>query len=147
VSLADDFSRCYGCGEHNPTGLHLRQHSRRVGDDIVIDANLGPFFAGFPGVAHGGVVATMLDEVIGLHAYGVLGLVSSTVQLNIAYKAPVLTETPVQVRGRGTRDGKKVISTAEVLDADGNLLASADAILVVQEEVEGQLVRSEAADD
>jgi acyl-CoA thioesterase FadM len=89
----------------------------------------------------------MLDEVIGLHAYGVLGLVSSTVQLNIAYKAPVLTETPVQVRGRGTRDGKKVISTAEVLDADGNLLASADAILVVQEEVEGQLVRSEAADD
>ncbi|HEV3232969.1 MAG TPA: PaaI family thioesterase [Candidatus Dormibacteraeota bacterium] len=131
MSQAKDFSRCYGCGEHNPTGLHLRQHSRRVGDDIVIDANLGPFFAGFPGVAHAGVVATMLDEAIQMQATGVLGLEAPTVQLNIAYKAPVPTEAPVQVRGRGARDGNKVMATGEVTDADGQLLASAEAVLVV----------------
>jgi acyl-coenzyme A thioesterase PaaI-like protein len=131
VSEAKNFSRCYGCGEHNPTGLHLRQHSRRVGDDVVIDANLGPFFAGFPGVAHAGVVATMLDEAIQMQAYGVLGVEAPTVQLNIAYKAPVPTETPVQVRGRGVRDGRKVTATGEVTDVEGQVLASAEAVLVV----------------
>jgi acyl-coenzyme A thioesterase PaaI-like protein len=132
VAQFKDLSRCYGCGEHNPTGLHLRQHSRRIGDEVVIDANLGPFFAGFPGVAHAGVVATMLDEAIQMQAYDVLGVVAPTAQLNIAYKAPVPTETPVQVRGRGVRDGGKVVATGEVTDANGVLLVSAEAVLVVR---------------
>ena len=136
MSIASpELSRCFGCGAHNPVGLHLLSHSRRVGDDIIIDANLGPFYAGYPGVAHAGVVATMIDEAVQLHAYGVLGVVAPTAQLNISYKAPVPTEVPIRVRGRGSRDGGKVLSTAEVLDADGGLLASAEAVLIVREEV------------
>jgi acyl-coenzyme A thioesterase PaaI-like protein len=130
-----DFSTCFACGAHNPVGLHLLQHTRFLDDEVVIDANLGPFYAGFPGMAHGGVVATMIDEAIQLHAHRVLGLLAPTVQLNITFTAPVPTETPVQVRGRGTRDGRKVLSSASITDADGNILASAEAVLVVQEEV------------
>ena len=132
MDLGLEFDRCFGCGAHNPVGLHLRQHSRIVGDDMVIEANLGPFYAGFAGVAHAGVVATMIDEAMQLHAFGVLGLVAPTAQLNIAYKAPVPTETPLLVRGRGVRDGQKVLSTAEVVDEAGQVLVSAEAVLAVQ---------------
>lgn len=130
-----DISRCYGCGTRNPIGLHLSRQARRVDDDIVIDVSLGPFFAGYPGIAHGGVIATMLDEAIGMHAFGVLGVEAPTAQLNISYRAPVPTETPIQVRGRGTREGRRVHSTAEVTDVAGTVLASAEAVMVVTGEV------------
>ncbi len=139
MNLGLEFDRCFGCGAHNPVGLHLRQHSRIVGDDMVIDANLGPFYAGFAGVAHAGVVATMIDEAIQLHAFGVLGLIAPTAELNIAYKAPVPTETPLQVRGHGVRDGHKVLSTAEVMDEAGRVLVSAEAVLIVQEKAPADL--------
>lgn len=135
MTTLTDISRCYGCGARNPNGLHLSQHARRVDDDMVIDVSLGPFFAGYPGIAHGGVVATMLDEAIGMHAFGVLGVEAPTAQLNISYRAPVPTETPIHIRGRGIRDGRRVHSTAEVTDDTGTLLASAEAVLVVTGEV------------
>lgn len=135
VIALSDISRCYGCGTRNPIGLHLSQHARRVDDDIVIDVSLGPFFAGYPGITHGGVIATMLDEAIGMHAFGVLGVEAPTAQLNISYRAPVPTETSIQVRGRGTREGRRVHSTAEVTDVAGAVLASAEAVMVVTGEV------------
>ena len=102
---------------------------------MVIDVSLRPLFAGYPGIAHGGVVATMLDEAIGMHAFGVLGVEAPTAHLNISYRAPVPTETPIQVRGRGNREGRRVHSTAEVTDEEGTVLASAEAVLVVTGEV------------
>ena len=134
ITLAD-ISRCYGCGTRNPNGLHLSQHARRVDDDIVIDVSLGPSFAGYPGITHGGVVATMLDEAIGMHAFGVLGVEAPTAHLNIRYRAPVPTEAPIHVHGTGTREGRRVHSIAEVTDDGGTLLASAEALLVVKGEV------------
>lgn len=133
-----ELSRCYGCGAHNPVGLHLLQHARRVGDEVILDVNLGPFFAGFPGVAHAGVVATMIDEAVQIHCHRVLGLVAPTVQLNIGYESPVPVEAPLMVRGRGTRDGRKVLSTAEVVDADGKVLATAEAVMVISEELSSE---------
>lgn len=135
VAITTDLTRCFGCGAHNPVGLHLLQHTRFLDDEVVIDANLGPFYAGFPGIAHGGVVATMIDEAVQLHAYRVLGLQAPTVQLNISYNLPVPTETPIVVRGRGRREGRKVLSTASVQDAEGNVLASAEATLAILEEL------------
>jgi hypothetical protein len=42
------------------------------------------------------------------------------------------------VHGRGRVDGKKVIGSSEVMDLQGNLLASAEGILVIKEMVEAE---------
>jgi acyl-coenzyme A thioesterase PaaI-like protein len=146
VVTAIELSRCYGCGAHNPVGLHLLQHARRLNSEVIIDINLGPFFAGYPGVAHAGVIATMIDECVQIHCHRVLGLVAPTVQLNIAYKAPVPVEAPLMVRGRGVREGRRVLSTAEIVDADGKELATAEVVMVVTEELSAEeLERAQAA--
>lgn len=119
-------------------GLHLLAHTRFAEDGVIIDANLGPFYIGFPGIAHAGVVTAMLDEAIQLHTHRVLGLIAPTAQLNVTFKAPVPVETPLAVHGRGKVDGKKVMGSAEVRDVEGKILASAEGVLVIKEVVEAE---------
>lgn len=56
------YQRCFACGPRNTSGLHLRY--RQEGDTIVTEFTLDERFQGFPGVAHGGVLATVLDETL-----------------------------------------------------------------------------------
>jgi acyl-coenzyme A thioesterase PaaI-like protein len=100
VIALSDISRCYGCGTRNPIGLHLSQHARRVDDDVVIDVSLGPFFAGYPGIAHGGVVATMLDEGRRVHSTAevtdVAGVVLASAEAVMVVTGDVAEETRLE---------------------------------------------------
>ena len=55
---------CFGCGEDNPEGLHLQfeEQPDGAGHAVVV---LGDHHSGEPGIVHGGIQATMLDEVMG----------------------------------------------------------------------------------
>jgi acyl-coenzyme A thioesterase PaaI-like protein len=52
---------CFGCGLHNPDGLHIRV--RRDPDGERLHAEFEPTngMAGFPGIVHGGTIFTALD--------------------------------------------------------------------------------------
>lgn len=56
------YQRCFACGPRNTSGLHL--HYRQEGDTIVTEFTLDERFQGFPGVAHGGILSTVLDETL-----------------------------------------------------------------------------------
>jgi acyl-coenzyme A thioesterase PaaI-like protein len=56
------YQQCFACGARNPIGLHLV--FREEGEEIVTDYTPGAEFAGFPGVVHGGILATLLDEAL-----------------------------------------------------------------------------------
>ncbi len=53
---------CFVCGAHNPHGLQLRFH--REGDEVHADFTAQPQHAGFRGIVHGGILATVLDEAM-----------------------------------------------------------------------------------
>jgi len=53
---------CFVCGEANPEGLQARCY--KVGDEIEMPFVARPQHAGWNGVLHGGLVATVLDEVM-----------------------------------------------------------------------------------
>jgi len=55
---------CFACGLENPSGLHLRFYDNGK-DRVYTRFTLDPSHAGYPGMAHGGVVAAILDEVGG----------------------------------------------------------------------------------
>jgi acyl-coenzyme A thioesterase PaaI-like protein len=55
--------RCFVCGQRNPFGLHLV--FRIENDSIVADFQPREEHQGFPGVIHGGIVASVLDETMG----------------------------------------------------------------------------------
>src|SRR5690242_11203739 len=59
---SSDYQGCFACGARNASGLQLV--FRREGDEIVTEYTPEPAFQGFPGVAHGGIIATLLDETL-----------------------------------------------------------------------------------
>jgi len=53
---------CFACGTDNPIGLHL--HFYRLGNAVCTDITLGKYHEGWQDIAHGGIISTLLDEVM-----------------------------------------------------------------------------------
>ncbi len=86
---------------------------------------------GSPGRVYGGVLASVLDEVLGV-AVRAAGASGMTVSLTVALKGPTPIGRAVTIAGRyNGRDGRKSYATGEVA-VDGNVTAEATAIYVAE---------------
>ena len=88
-------------------------------------------YQGYPGVVHGGVVAAMIDEAVGRVAMiGDPHHFMMSVRLEVKYRHPVPTETPLRIVGRIVRlRGRLGRAVGEVRLAEGTLLAEASLTL------------------
>ncbi|KKY34685.1 putative thioesterase superfamily protein [Diaporthe ampelina] len=103
---------------------------------------LGSSLDGHPGICHGGIVATVFDEVLGYAApagrltgegQGAGRAVPSyvTAYLNTTYLRPVRTPGTVMVVARTTKvEGRKIWVEASMEDGRGEKLARAEALFV-----------------
>lgn len=121
------FSDSIVSGGANPMGLGALLW--RDGDDAVMEVTLGKAFEGAPGRAHGGVVAALIDETMGLvNAIG--GVLTFTAQLDIKFEAPVPVDEPVVARARlVSHHGRKYYVEARVTSGD-TVVASASALFI-----------------
>ena len=97
---ADRNGRCFGCGPANPAGLRLEFFETE--DGVEVEYVVPTDFAGAPGIVHGGIQATLLDEAMCMTAYAKAGTGVVTGELTVRYLRPVPTATPVLVAGRIT---------------------------------------------
>ncbi len=100
--------------------------------DGSFEFTLRPGQQGAPGQAHGGVLAAVLDEVMGVTAWS-LGSSCATARLEVDYLAPVPLNAAVHIQARCTgRHGRKVYLTAEARlgDAAGPVAVRAAALYV-----------------
>lgn len=104
--MTDDLAKqpnsrmCFLCGVENPTGLRLAIYEDRAAGRVVSTVSVAPRFQGYPGVVHGGIVATLLDEVAGRATLiGDPDGLMVTVTLAIRYRQPTPTEIPLTVTG------------------------------------------------
>ncbi len=95
---ADGAGTCYGCGPKNPSGLRLQFFETDEG--VEVDYVAPEHLAGAPGVVHGGVQATLLDEAMCMTAYAKAGTPVVTGELTVRYVRAVPTGTPLKIRGR-----------------------------------------------
>jgi acyl-coenzyme A thioesterase PaaI-like protein len=125
----DHFDQCFVTGEASPVGLAARV--RRAGDGLVLTTRFPRAFEGMPGYAHGGIVAAVFDDVIGL-TMGRLHRVSApTVHVEVDFRRPVPLDVDVRFRTRPPAgDGRKRTVTAEAT-VDGVVHAQASALLLV----------------
>ena len=63
MSRLKDDQWCFACGAENPHGLRLSGF-RREGDDYVVEFTPQRHHQGWQGITHGGIAATILDEVM-----------------------------------------------------------------------------------
>ncbi len=69
------------------------------GDALIADLMIPAVFAGWPGCAHGGVAAAILDDVLGQVATGAAGAAATT-NLEIEFRRPTPIGRPLQVEAR-----------------------------------------------
>ena len=126
LKLADD-DGCFACGKSNPIGLKL--DFQQEGDEYVTYFTPGKEHQGYVGVVHGGLVSTVLDEVMVRYAYA-CGYEAVTAEICVRYKRSAATGKVLRVAGRiDAKRGKLINCSARAADDEG-VVASATARLV-----------------
>jgi acyl-coenzyme A thioesterase PaaI-like protein len=120
-----DDGACFACGPENAAGLRLvfePDGSTGARGTITLPAHL----QGYRGIAHGGIVMLVLDEVMA-HAAGNAGEMVMTAAAAVRFRAPVPLGVQLSVTGRVvSRRGKILRIEGSIRNAAGDVLASAD---------------------
>ncbi len=113
---------CFVCGLENSFGLKSRFYELE-NEEVLAIFTPAKEHQGYPGRLHGGIAATILDETIGRavmikQSHDIWGV---TVDFSLRFKKPVPLGDEIRVRGRVTKDGKRVFEgSGEILLADGS---------------------------
>jgi acyl-coenzyme A thioesterase PaaI-like protein len=128
----DHFPDCVVSGPANPMGIAVRLH--REGDDAVARVSLGAAFEGAPGRAHGGIVAAVFDDTMGL-VLKVIATPAYTGELTVRYLAPTPVGEELEFRARlARREGRKLFMEAEATAlGTGRRIATARAVFIAIE--------------
>jgi uncharacterized protein (TIGR00369 family) len=128
LSIEND-RRCFCCGPDNPHGLHLAISSPAKGTaeaSLVVD----PRYAGWKGLTHGGLLSTVLDELMA-HACISSGITAVTAEMTTRFLKAVPVGTRVRVTGTVTEEKGRVVNTeGRLYNAEGELAAEATARFV-----------------
>jgi acyl-coenzyme A thioesterase PaaI-like protein len=114
-------------GVANPMGINAQLW--RDGDGACMQVTLGKAFEGAPGRAHGGVVAAMLDEVMG-SVNAMHGEFAYTAQLDITYHAPTPVGEPILARAWLARQDDRKRYVEATMFADDLQIASAKGLFI-----------------
>jgi uncharacterized protein (TIGR00369 family) len=122
-------NHCFGCSPHNARGLQLVFEQD---PDGAIEASyaIGDDLCGTDGVAHGGIQATLLDEVMGMAVRAAAGSGARlvTAEFQLRYRRPVRTRTSVMLRASLLRSAApRYWVEGRILGPDGELLTQAEA--------------------
>jgi uncharacterized protein (TIGR00369 family) len=121
---------CFACGKSNPEGMRLKFTYDEDRDRFVCRFRLSKRYTGPPGHAHGGIIATILDEAMG-KVNKLRHVVALTSQITVDYLKPVPLNKPLRVESREVRvRGRQHINMAEILNPKGEVLARSRGLFI-----------------
>ena len=132
---------CFACGTLNEQGMGLVLHVEpgRAWTELTLERR----FEGWDGIAHGGILCTVLDEVMAWSLVGEdnWGL---TARMSVDFKKPVEVERPIRAEGWITRSRRRLVDTeGHILDATtGDPLATATGVYLAAGEARKRELRA-----
>jgi acyl-coenzyme A thioesterase PaaI-like protein len=132
-TLQPNSKMCFFCGVENPVGLKLRVYEIEPG--VVETTFTAPtHYQSYPGMLHGGIIATVIDEVSGRAWMGPADnpRFMFTAKLEVKYRKNVPVGKSLRVVGKAGLDrGRGAEAWAGIYDAEsGELLAEGNSVLV-----------------
>ena len=115
---------CFGCSPDNKFGLNLRFIDE--GEYLTSEWEPRLYFQGYHNVLHGGIQATLLDEIASWYVYAKLKSAGVTSKMEIRYKKPVYIHKggKLKLRARLQQQRRNLADIGcELFDADGQLCA------------------------
>ncbi|MFF8035036.1 MULTISPECIES: PaaI family thioesterase [unclassified Streptomyces] len=129
--LGAHYGQCFGCGGEQPHGLHLEARAG-AGVSITAEFTVQSAHQGAPGLAHGGVLATALDETLGSLNW-LLRTIAVTGRLETDFVRPVPVGTVLHLEAEVTAvAGRKIYCTAagRIGGPEGPVAVRADALFI-----------------
>jgi acyl-coenzyme A thioesterase PaaI-like protein len=128
--LAIPKNRCFACGKDNPDGMRLRfffdEGQRRAWSRFRLPRK----YQGPPGHAHGGIIATILDEAMG-KVNKLRSVVALTSSMAIEFLKPVPLGKPLLVEGvERDLQGRRHFNAAEIRNEHGDVLARSQGVFI-----------------
>ncbi len=124
-------AHCFGCSQKNPHGLKMKFYT----DETTLYSWLStpPHLCGWGGIIHGGVLSTMLDEIMGWSAIYTLRKVVMTKTMTIDYLKPVYIEDKLRVEGKVVEkiSNREVIIEGKLYKEDDVLCAQSQGTFAV----------------
>lgn len=116
-------SNCFGCAQSNPIGLRLQfgLHGNVLATRVILGAN----YESFPGVVHGGIIASIMDEVLAQAVYRCTQVSAFTTGLRVRYGQPMRTGTEHLAYAEVTRKDDISLQAAGRLELSGGELVAA----------------------
>ncbi|NLC58321.1 MAG: PaaI family thioesterase [Armatimonadetes bacterium] len=119
-----DNGGCFACGPNNPIGLHL--HFRTEGDAYHTEFVPTEHHQGYAGIVHGGILATLLDEVMARFCW-VSGVPAMTAEMRVSLLKPAFVGQRLTATGRITRRHHRLLlCEASLRRDDGTIVATAE---------------------
>jgi len=132
MSISTDpgkYDNCFVCGKANPIGLKVDFSFDEAGFAHA-ELKLSELFEGYPGVIHGGILSTLLDEVMAkavIHS----GKIAFTARLNVIFRKPLKPKGTVRLEGQIVSARTRTIQTRARIYDDGGSYAEAEAVFIV----------------
>lgn len=122
---------CFACGTENPIGLNLSFY--RQGEYICSDISLEKDYEGWENMAHGGIVSTLLDEVMSWTVIYFRRIFFVTRRMKIKYIKPVPLYRLLTVKGKMVEGENRRLCKARGLiqDEEENTLARGEATFAI----------------
>lgn len=126
---------CFGCGKKNPLGLHLefKKDGEKVHTVFIPEEE----HQGYPGVMHGGLISTIMDEVMA-RSINVLGYHGVTARLEIRFREAVPIGQAIAFESVITNTRKSIVDLeAKAILLNGTVAAEATARFMILGKIEG----------
>ena len=129
---------CFVCGESNPHGLQL--HSRVEGDTVRLTHTAREADLGWRHIVHGGILMTLMDEVMTWAAIIRFGHGCVAAEISIKLKHPVASAEVITVEGCVVKAQSRLLLTeSQVLSHNGTVVATASGKYVPMKDKEFSL--------
>jgi acyl-coenzyme A thioesterase PaaI-like protein len=128
----ETYGGCFVCGKKNPGGLRLSFQIDKERQTMKTIFVASPVFQGYDGIVHGGILSTLLDEVMAKLSYE-LGYHTVTGSLEIKFRKPAPILEPLSVCGEIIEAKARIVKAkAHIAREDGTILATGTSILIRQ---------------
>ena len=125
---------CFACGTENPIGLNLQFYSEESA--VCTEISLNKVCEVWEWIAHGGIVYTLLDEVMSWAILYSKRVFIVTRNMTVKYIRPIIIGTPLLITGQmtNTQTFPRIGAEAEIRDGEGGLLIKGNAEFVALSE-------------
>lgn len=116
---------CFVCGADNPAGLQAKLVVDCENGTATSRLTLDQRFQGWQDVIHGGILATLLDEVA-IYACRSQGEQFVTAEIKVRYRKPVPVNSSIELKGRIVEKRRKLYRVKSQIEIGGVIYADSE---------------------